>query len=425
MAQLVERKWVSRDLGWTKKGEVRECDYLSYIPDQLVGRKFTFSEKCLAHVAEAEAAVRSLSRNAVVLDRTDGLARLLLRAESAASSRIEGIDIGAQRLLRADAARDMENGDQPDPVAEEVLANIDAMDLAMELADFEPRVTIDTVLRIHERVLKVTELRHFAGKVRPSVSWIGGNAYNPCSASFVPPPAEEVPRLLEDLAEFCNDTSLPAVAQAAIVHAQFETIHPFVDGNGRTGRALTHVMLRRRGLSPCWCPPVSLVLATLQPEYLRALDGYHPPVEVDAPEMVTGVDNWVAFFAQACTRSVNDAALFEERISGIQADWRERLGHVRRGSSLDLLLDAIPRTVILTASQAAKIIDRSFTAANSAIEQLVKAGILKQVNIGKRNRAFEATEVLSAFTQLERRLASPAGDTRIAPPVRPVPKRQK
>jgi len=423
--RIEKRQWVVHEESLTGKPRTRECDYEAYVPDPLSGRTFTFSGTTAADVAEAETAIRGLHSDAVVLDRTDGLARLLLRAEAQASSRIEGVVVAAHKLLRAEAARDLDTGQPPDDLANEVLANIDAMHLAMELADCEQTVTIDTILRIHERVLRASDLKEHAGRVRVGQSWIGGSAYNPCDAAFVPPPPEEVPALLQDLAAFCNDTSLPAVAQAAIAHAQFETIHPFVDGNGRTGRAITHVMLRRRGLAPSWCPPVSLVLATLKDDYIRSLDGFHSCADPASPEAAAGIDAWVSFFAKACTRSVNDAILFEKRVSAIQADWRHRMAPVRRGSSVDLLIDALPRTAIITVKQAARILDRSFTAANAAVEELVKAGILRQVSIGKRNRAFEASEVIAAFTQLERRLASPAGDTHVAAPVRPVPWRKK
>jgi Fic family protein len=423
--RLVLREWISDEVGITGKVKRKTGEYEAYVPDPLVGRKFSFSGQTAADLADAETAIRGLQSNAVVLDRTDGLARLLLRAEAQASSRIEGVVIGAHRLLHAEAARDMETGERPDAIAEEVLANIDAMNLAMELADFEPTFTLQTILRIHERVLQASDLREYAGKVRGGQSWIGGNTFNPFDAAFVPPPPDEVLPLLKDLAEFCNDTSLPAVAQAAIAHAQFETIHPFVDGNGRTGRAVTHVMLRRRGITQSWCPPVSLVLATMKDDYIKALDAFHSKLPADDPEAVAGVDAWVSFFAKACTRSVQDASLFEERVSGLQAEWRERLAPVRRGSSVDLLIDALPRTVILTVKEAAKILGRSFTAANQAIDELVKAKVLRQVTIGKRNRAFESPEVIAAFTQLERRLASPAGDTHAAAPVRPVPWKRK
>ncbi|MFV1971604.1 MAG: Fic family protein [Acidimicrobiia bacterium] len=98
--------------------------------------------------------------------------------------------------------------------------------------------------------------------VRERQNWIGGSSYNPCSAVFVPPPPDHVDGLVQDLIEYVNGDEHSPLVQAAIAHAQFETIHPFADGNGRTGRALIHVILRRRGLSPTFVPPISLVLAT-------------------------------------------------------------------------------------------------------------------------------------------------------------------
>jgi len=97
--------------------------------------------------------------------------------------------------------------------------------------------------------------------IRSEQNWIGGAASSPRDAEFVPPPPELVPDLLDDLCAFCNREDVPASVQAGIAHAQFETIHPFADGNGRVGRALIHVVLRRRALAPRYVPPVSLVLA--------------------------------------------------------------------------------------------------------------------------------------------------------------------
>ncbi|WP_201295193.1 MULTISPECIES: Fic family protein [Nocardia] len=107
-------------------------------------------------------------------------------------------------------------------------------------------ITEDVLLEIHRRLLAGTRLAEHGGSLRDVQNWIGGSSFNPCSAAFVPPPPELVPELMEDLISFCNSDDLPAVAQAAIAHAQFETIHPFIDGNGRTGRALIHLILRRR-----------------------------------------------------------------------------------------------------------------------------------------------------------------------------------
>ena len=132
--------------------------------------------------------------------------------------------------------------------AREILGNIDAMTWAVDTIEQGSAITLQTLLETHRRLLVGSRVEEYGGRVRDVQSWIGGSGYNPCSASFVPPPPELVGDLLEDLVGFCNSDSLPALAQAAVAHAQFETIHPFADGNGRTGRALVHMVLRRRGL---------------------------------------------------------------------------------------------------------------------------------------------------------------------------------
>ena len=261
------------------------------------------------------------------------------------------------------------------------------------------------------------------GRFRSEQNWIGGSAFNPCSAEYVPPPHELVPDLVADLCEFCNDDSLPAVAQAAIAHAQFETIHPFVDGNGRVARALIHLVLRRRGVVSRALPPVSLILATWAQEYAEALTAtrYLGPAASAAARQ--GLNRWVGLFAAAAKRAVADADAFEDRIQLLERTWRERLGRVRANSAADLLLRKLPGAPILTVQSATELIGRSSQATNEAITRLTEAKVLSQTTVGRRNRGFEAPEVIRAFTDLERQLASPSGDTRTAPPTRRVPRR--
>jgi Fic family protein len=175
----------------------------------------------------------------------EAIARLLLRAEAVASSKIEGLQIGGRRLLRAQLARDTDGG-ADDVGALEILNNVDAMRWAVSTLTARDRIAVDDLLQIHDRLLAGTTLESHGGRMREEQNWIGGSDFNPCRAAFVPPPPEHVPMLLEDLCAFLAEDSVPALVQAAIAHAQFETIHPFIDGNGRTGRALVHVVLRRR-----------------------------------------------------------------------------------------------------------------------------------------------------------------------------------
>lgn len=425
MASVLRRRWTSNLTPGLPRRDRQGCTYEAYVPDPLIGRPITLAGETAADIADAEAAVVRLNLQARSLIDSEAVARLLLRAEAVASSRMEGLEVGGRRLLHAQAEQVI--GERPsDVTALEVLNNIEAMNWAIaHLSDPNRKITTGDLLDIHRHLLAGTRLDEHAGKVRTEQNWIGGSSYNPCSASFVPPPHEQVEDLLNDLCAFCNLDSLPAIAQAAIAHAQFETIHPFVDGNGRTGRALIHVILCRRGLAAKVLPPVSLVLATWSVDYVDALMGTRYRGRSDSAAARSGLDRWIGLFAAATTRAVSDAELYEATVVELQDSWRARLGRVRAGSALALLIDELPGAPVVTVRSAASLIERSEQAINEAIPRLVEAGVLRQITVGRRNRAFEATELIDAFTDLERRLASPTGDTRSSAPARAVPRRRR
>jgi Fic family protein len=423
MAKVIRKHWQSEAATGLPRSDRQSCEYEAYVPDPLMGRAIVLDGMVAADVADAEAAITRLNLEARALVDTEALARLLLRAESVASSKIEGLEIGPRRLLEAEAARAL-GQKSLDVTAAEVLGNIEAMVYAVGCARSDEEFTLEHLLEIHRRLLAGSRLEHSGGSIRSEQNWIGGSSYNPCSAAFVPPPPELVHDLLVDLCRFCNDDALPAVTQAALAHAQFETIHPFIDGNGRTGRALIHLILRRRGLAPRVLPPVSLVLATWAADYVAALDATRylgRPASAAAHE---GLNRWIALFATACRRAVDDASAFDARVQALEVAWRERLGAVRAGSATDLLLHALPGAPVLTVRSAADLVSRSLRATNEAVARLSEAGVLTQVTVGRRNRAFEARELIEAFTDLERQLASPRGDTCVAPPSRRVPRRR-
>lgn len=424
MSRVLRLRWQSSlDAGLSRKDR-QGCEYEAYVPDLLDSRRFRLDGDVAADVADAERAIAHLDASAAALVDTEALARLLLRAEAVASSYIEGLVVGGRRLLRAEAARAAGETDI-DVTSDEVLGNIDAMTWAVDTLTVADAVTVDGLLRVHEHLLTRTRLGEHAGQIRTVQNWIGGSRFNPCSAAFVPPPPEHVEGLLEDLCTFTNDDSLPAVAQAAIAHAQFETIHPFIDGNGRTGRALIHVILRRRGIAPRVLPPVSLVLATWARSYIEGLTSTRYRGRRDSAVAHEGINRWIALFAAACRRAVDDAVAFEEQVGRIQHDWRSAVGSARSGSAVELLLGVLPGAPVVSVSSAADLIGRSFQATNQAMTRLELVGVVRQVNVGRRNRAFEAQAIIDAFNALERQLASPSGDTRSAPPRRPAPARRR
>jgi Fic family protein len=419
MSRAIRRRWPGNPDAPSRRGR-ESCEYEAYGPDPLADRKVTIDGDVAADVTDAEAAIGRLNMEASALADTEALARLLLRAESVASSRIEGLQIGARKLLRAELAQEL--GERaPDVTAEEVLGNIEAMNGAVSEIGPGDEITVDTLLRFHRRLMVGYRDRDHAGRLRQKQNWIGGSAYNPCGAAFVPPPPELVPDLLADLCSFCNGDSLPAVAQAALAHAQFETVHPFADGNGRTGRGLIHLVLRRRGLATRVLPPISLVLATWASDYVDGLTATRYRGPATGKEAHEGLNQWIGKFSGACIRAVDDAASFEKRVQQIQGRWRAQVGRVRSGSATDLLLHSLPGAPVLTVNGAATLIGRSFPQANEAVARLAESGVLSQVTVGKRNRAFEAKDIINAFTDLERQLASPAGDTRTSEATRQVP----
>jgi Fic family protein len=422
MAELLRKRWEPRFQGLTRRDR-QGCNYDAYLPDPLAGWNPTLPGDVVADVADAETAIRDLNEAGTTHVSLEGLARFLLRAESIASSKIEGLDAGARRLVEAEALL-AEGGGAADRVAVEVLGNIASMESAVELADEPREITLADLLGIHQILMERSPTPKLGGIIREEQNWIGGSSYNPCSATFVPPAAEHVQGLLEDLTDYVNGDEHPGLVQAAIAHAQFETIHPFADGNGRTGRALIHVILRRRGLAPAFVPPISLVLATWSDDYISGLTAFRHLHPADSPDRSTAAHTWLRTFAGATLRACNDAQTYASQIDDLVEHWRRALGAIRQRSALDLLLGILPGVPLMTVDSAARLTDRSDVAAGSAVNRLAEAGILVQRNIGRqRYRIFEAPEVLELFTSLERALASPTGDTATAAPVRPVPRR--
>lgn len=368
----------------------RACRYETFIPAPLQGLAISLPVDVAGVIAEADAAVREL--NAVSYPALVPLARLLLRTESIASSKVEGLQMGARELARAEAR--MEVGGKGSATAVEIVSNIRAMEVAIEEAAKASIFGEEQLLAIHRRLMEHDPRQHFGGRLRTGQNWIGGNDYTPCGADFVPPPVEEVPRLLADLYAAINDDLLPPLVQAALVHAQFETIHPFDDGNGRTGRALIHVILSRRGVAPNYVPPVSVVLAAARDRYIAGLTSFRGADVVE----------WIEQFATAVHRSATLARRHVERVAELMGAWRNRLTSASAPRSDDAawaIIDVLPAHPIITGPVATAATGRSKGSIYHAIAELEAAGVLIPVSTAKRNQAWEAAGLLDLLEELE------------------------
>lgn len=371
----------------------RGCRYEAFIPEQLSTLDVRLGTQLAGLISEAEHAVRQLNDEGG--SALGPLARLLLRTESIASSKVEGMQLGVRELARAEARA--ESGIAPAPTAMEVLANIDAMVLAVEQAAEADTFGKREILAIHRRLLEGGPHKRIAGRLRSGQNWIGGNDYNPCGADFVPPPPEEVDRLLTDLCRVMNDDTLPPLVQAALVHAQFETIHPFDDGNGRTGRALVHVVFRRRELAPRFIPPISVVFAGAKKRYVAGLTGFRFDDD--------GVVAWIEHFAAATLRAAGLARAYMTAVGALQERWRDELRATlsppRADAAAWAIIDLLPAHPMISAPVATAVTGRARSRVYEAIDQLIDAGVLLPLSEGKRNRGWEAKGLLDLVGRLE------------------------
>lgn len=369
----------------------RACRYRPFIPTQLTKLSIALNAETAGAVSDAEAAIAAL--NAHAYPALAPLARLLLRTESIASSKVEGLQIGARELARAEAKK--ESGRNVSSTALEIIGNIDAMELAIDRAATASEFGIDEIRAVHARLMAASPTPRIAGALRQTQNWIGGNNYNPCGADFVPPPPDHVDPLLSDLCHAINDPTLPPVVQAALVHAQFETIHPFLDGNGRTGRALVHVIFRRRGTAPSYVPPISVILAGNRDRYIRGLTDFRGD-EISA---------WIRHFADACTSAAQLASAYVTAVRTLTDRWRDRLRQhpsaPREGAAAWALIDALPAYPTITGPVAVAATGRARAAVYAALEQLEKAGILTKLTGSPRNQVWECTELLDLLEGLE------------------------
>lgn len=312
---------------------------------------------------------------------------LLLRSESASSSQIENLTAGA----RAIALAELDEGRTSNAV--QIVANVRAMRAAIELAD---RLSIDAVLAMHEALMAHDDA--VAGRWRTEQVWIGGTSYGPHRAAFVPPHHRHVDAAMADLVEFATRDDIPVLVHAALAHAQFETIHPFVDGNGRTGRAFIHSMLRASGLTRLVTVPVSAGLLGDTEAYFAALTSYRE----GHPEPI------VAQLAEASFTAIANGRRLVADLHDIHDRWRSAIA-ARRDAVAWRLADLLLRQPVIDATIVQYELGATSANAYRAIRQLAEAGVITEFSGRKRRRLWQAREVLTALDDFAARASRRTG----------------
>ena len=233
-----------------------------------------------------------------------------------------------------------------------------------------------------------------AGPLREVQNWIGGSDHSPRNALFVPPPPGTVADYMADLVAFANRDDMPVLAQAAIAHAQFESIHPFTDGNRRIGRAVINTVRRRRGTTRKVIVPIASALVAHRDRYFDLLDEYR-----------TGhVQPLVLAFSTATRIAAAEARVTADRVLELPDRWREELGPVRTGSATDRLRNRLPDLAAFTAEDANDDIGGPLSSTYAAIERLADAAIIRPLTDRKRNQVWGAAALLDELDDLGARI---------------------
>jgi Fic family protein len=341
-------------------------------------------------MASMEAAAREIT----ALDREQraelgALGATLLRTESVASSKIERIEASS-----ADYARAL-HGNRSNRAATSMAAATTAIEALIASAN-DASIEIDGILSSHATLMRDDPAeRTYAGRFRDVQNWIGGSDHSPRNAVYVPPPPDDVSNYMADLVTFCNRVDLPAMAQAALAHAQFESIHPFTDGNGRIGRALINAVLRRRGVTRHLIVPLASALVAHRDRYFDLLDEYRQGRA--SPIIVAFSDA-----AQISAAASRETAL---RLRELPQEWRDAIGRVRRGSATDRLLAWATQVAAFTAEEAHDSIGGPLSSVYTAIERMTAAGIVHPLTDRQRNQVWGVTAVLDELDELGARIA--------------------
>lgn len=367
-----------------RKRDALPSSYEAAIPVEIAEASFDLPSGLAAAAEDAAATIIKLDAYASAKFGDEDIAPLqsvLLRTESAASSQIENLTVGARQLAIA------ELGAASSKNAALVSRNVAAMTSAIRLAN---SLDLDAVLEMHAALLGDRDPQ--AGRWRDVQVWIGASGLSPAGATFVPPHAGRLGPCLADLALFFTRTDLPVMVHAAIAHAQFETIHPFTDGNGRTGRALLHAMVRHFGLTSRVTVPISAGLLADPDSYFAALTAYR----------AGDVAPIVGQLCEASDRAAVEGRWLVGALDGVRTEWRGLI-RARAGSTGRALLGLLIGQPAISVGYVERQLAVSNTAARRAVEQAVSAGILSESTDRKRNRVFVAHGVIDILDEFAER----------------------
>ena len=307
------------------------------------------------------------------------LPALLLRSESAASSQIEHLTSSVRNVALAELTDDAPSN------ARIVQGNVAAMRAALSLV---PDTSVSQILSIHKALIDPTGAS-FGGEVRQEQVWVGGTAYSPHGALFVPPSPARVAQALDDLVAFAGRGDINPIAKAAIAHAQFETIHPFIDGNGRTGRVLLHRILVSEGVLSRSALPVSAGLLHDIDAYMKAIESYQ---QGDPLPIIICV-------IEALELALVIGGRVSSRIDEIMDEWKVAITE-RAGSAIWGLPALLAEQPVVTIAFVAERLGITPRAASTLVGRACEYGMLRPLGSRRRGDFFQSDELIDILEEI-------------------------
>lgn len=339
----------------------------------------------------AEEALRAVSyADGAASLGSQALARFMARSESIASSKIEHIVASGDDYARAAA------GNRSNSSATSMVAATEALQNLVSNAGLGGEITLSDILSAHGTLMEHDEFpwdRRWTGRIREEQNWIGGSDHSPRDADHVPPPPDRVEEALRDLLRYANRLDVPAIVQAAIVHAQFESIHPFTDGNGRIGRALIEAVLQRRGVTRNAMVPLASGLFALRTEYFSALNRYRDG----------DIDGIVKVISRSAIASASESLETFIRMQMFPEEW-QRLIDSRAASSALRVAERLLEYPIVTSDDLVELAGGRTATGYSAIALLEDRGIIREVTGRKRDRIWVVSDIVDELEDLDRRI---------------------
>lgn len=350
--------------------------YRAALPLEIAGRSIEVPSSLARHITETGIAIARFDMEQS--QRGYDLPALLLRSESAASSQIEHLTSSVRNVALAEVS------DGAPHNARLIAGNVAAMREALSLPG---NLTIEGIRSIH-RVLMHNGGESFGGELRTEQVWVGGAAYSPHGALYVPPVWKYVPAYLDDLVAFARRDDLDPVVQAAVMHAQFESIHPFIDGNGRTGRTLLHKVLRHSGMLAHVTLPVSAGLLHDIDAYTASLDAYQQGDPISVVERLV----------DALDLSLSIGKIVARDIDEVMAEWQGKITE-RVGASIHRLPQLLAEQPVVDIAYVAQRLDITTRAASTLVNRACEYAMLRPVGNRHRGEFYQSDALIDVLEE--------------------------